>query len=278
VSAAPRIAVLIPCYRDGHVVEQAVASVSEDEPVEIVVVDDRSDDAVTAAAIERLASDGVIVVRHEENLGPAAARVTGLTSTSAKYVFPLDADDLAVPGVLAAMADRLDADPNAAVCYGDYLEFGAVEVVREVPHEIDPYRLAFTNEYPVSALYRRTVLDSIGHWPALRAYEDWHVWMTLAELGHRGIYLGPGAVTYRRRLHGQRLLAEAKPHHSRLYGELRRDHPRLFADLAKHRKRSSMSRLRRTLYPFVYGGRRRWRWEQRLKAMLDRTGIWTLRR
>jgi glycosyltransferase involved in cell wall biosynthesis len=270
--------VLIPCYRDGHVVEQAVASVSEEEPVEIAVVDDRSDDPGTATALERLESDGVTVVRHEQNLGPAAARVSGLAATSARYVFPLDADDLAVPGALAAMADRLDEEPDAAVCYGDYLEFGEVEILREVPGEIDPYRLAFTNEYPVSALYRRTILDSIGRWPQLRAYEDWHVWMTLAELGHRGVYLGPGIVTYHRRLHGHRLLAAARPHHTKLYGELRRDHPRLFADLAEHRKRSSLSAARRALYPFVYGGRRRWRWERRLKALLDRMGIWTLRR
>ena len=244
----------------------------------MVVIDDRSDDPGTAAALERLEAEGVTVVRHEQNLGPAGARVSGLRATTAKYVFPLDADDLAVPRVLARMADRLDEQPDVAVCYGDYLEFGEAELVRAVPGEIDPYRLAFTNEYPVSALYRRTVLDSIGQWPGLRAYEDWHVWMTLAELGHRGVHLGPGEVTYRRRLHGHRLLRAAKPHHSQLYRELRRDHPRLFAELGQHRKRSSMSVSRRALYPLVYGGRRRWRWERRLKTLLDRAGIWTLRR
>jgi glycosyltransferase involved in cell wall biosynthesis len=278
VNAAPRIAVLIPCYRDGHVIEQAIASIRERERVEIAVVDDRSDDPGTAEVLERLASDGVTVVRHEHNQGPAAARNTGLSATTADYVFPLDADDLAVPGVLAVMADRLDEEPDAAVCYGDYLEFGEAEIVRAVPGEIDPYRVAFTNEYPVSALYRRTVLDSIGGWPKLRAYEDWHVWMTLAELGYRGIHLGPAAITYRRRLHGHRLLQAAKAHHPRLYRELRREHPGLFAKLPEHRRRSSMSARRRFLYPYVYGGRRRFRWERRVKALLDRVGVWTLRR
>jgi hypothetical protein len=39
-----------------------------------------------------------------------------------------------------------------------------------------------------------------------------------------------------------------------------------------------MSPLRKRLYPFVYGGRRRFPFESRLKSVLDRAGIWTLRR
>ena len=66
--------------------------------------------------LDELSSQGVRVARHKENRGVGPARQTGLRETSAPYVFPLDADDLAVPGALAAMAERLDADPAAAVC------------------------------------------------------------------------------------------------------------------------------------------------------------------
>jgi len=73
-------------------------------------------------------------------------------ATSAPYVYPLDADDLALPGVLARMADRLDADSGAVACVGDIAEFGDHELVREIPARLDPYRVALTNEYPITAM------------------------------------------------------------------------------------------------------------------------------
>ena len=36
--------------------------------------------------------------------------------------------------------------------------------------------------------------------------------------------------------------------------------------------------MRKLLYPIVYGGRRRFGWEQHVKSLLDRVGVWTLRR
>jgi glycosyltransferase involved in cell wall biosynthesis len=278
--APARIAVIIPCYRDGALVPATVKSVREPERVELVVIDDGSDDDVTRLALERLESEGVRVVRHERNLGLPAARSTGLRVTTARYVFPLDADDLAVPGVIGQMADRLDEHPEAAVCYGDYEEFEAVDRVRAVPARIDPYRLAYTNEYPVSALFRRSVLESVGAWHEIDAYEDWHLWMTLAEGGITGVHFGFGVVTYRHRMHVDtlRMLATARAFHKRLYTQLRTDHPRLFNELRAHRRRSPLHPIRKRLYPIVYGRRPRFHWDYRIKSLLERLRIWTVQR
>ena len=277
-----RIAVIIPCFNDGQLVREAVRSVIEDEPVEIVVVDDVSTDSGSLSVLDSLRADGVKVVRHERNSGAASARGTGLRSTRAKFLFPLDADDLAVPRALAAMADMLDADSGAAACFGDYAEFGDTEIVRAVPERLDPYRLAFTNEYPVSAMFRRAVLEEVGGWDSQgyrgSGYEDWNLWMSLAERGERCLHLGVGRLTYQRRLHGERKLAAGKRRHTQLYRELQRTHPRLFRELDIHRRHTDLGPLRRRLYPIVYGGRRRFRFESRIKRALDRLGVWTLRR
>ena len=159
-----RIAVIIPCFNDGALVRDAVRSVVEDEPIEIVVVDDFTTDEPSHAVLDELRADGVRVVRHEQNAGVANARATGVRATHAEFVFPLDADDLAVPGALAAMADCLEADPDAAACFGDYAEFGDSDIVRAVPERLDPFRLAYTNEYPISAMFRRRVLEDTGGW------------------------------------------------------------------------------------------------------------------
>jgi glycosyltransferase involved in cell wall biosynthesis len=275
-----RVAVIVPCFNDGELVVEAVASVGAcPEPVELVIVDDGSTDPATLAVLDGLERDGRRVL-HQANTGLPGARMAGLAATAAPYVFPLDADDLLVGATLPVMADRLDADPGAAVCFGDYAEFGGPEdLVRAVPATLDPFRIAYANEYPVAALFRRTALEAAGGWKAIRwGYEDWDLWMGLAEAGARGVHAGAGLVTYRRRLHGERMLTGAKRNHRELYRTLQGRHPKLFADIAAHRRASDMSGARKLLYPIVYGSRPRFRAERHLKALLDRTRIWTLRR
>jgi glycosyltransferase involved in cell wall biosynthesis len=269
-----RVAVLIPCHGEGALIADAVRSVQEDEPVEIAVVDDASPDDETSATLDAL--DGVKVIRLPENAGVGNARTTAFEATEAPYVYPLDADDLAIAGVLARMADRLDADPGADVCVGDIVEFGDHELVRAIPARLDPYRVALTNEYPITALYRRTAVEAAGAWRPFyerQGYEDWNLWMGLAERGARIVHLGaPG---YRRRLHGQRLNQLARRRHRERYEAMRRAHPDLFARLREHRAASDLPRIKRALYPLLYGARAEIPFERQIKPWFDRLGIWT---
>jgi glycosyltransferase involved in cell wall biosynthesis len=278
----PRIAVIIPCHGEGRLIAEAVASVQEPEPVHIVVVDDKSPDEETRRTLDAVEASGVTVIRLSENRGVGRARMSALAVTRSPYIVPLDADDLAEPGALSAMADRLDADPEAVACVGDILEFGDSELVRTVPETLDAYRVAYTNEYPVTALFRRDALEEVGGWyrawTAQQGYEDWNLWMDFAQRRRRIVHLGPGVIGYRRRLHGSRLNAEAKRRHAEIYRAMRDDHPELFGSLAEHRRRSTLSRTRRLLYPIIYGARAEVPFERTIKPWLDRFGIWTLTR
>jgi glycosyltransferase involved in cell wall biosynthesis len=271
---AMRVAVLIPCHGEGELIAEAVGSIQEDEPVEIAVVDDASPDERTRATLDAL--DGVTVIRLEQNQGVGNARTTAFEATQAPYVYPLDADDLAIPGVLARMADRLDADPGADACVGDIVEFGDHEVVRRIPDRLDPYRVALTNEYPITALYRRGAVAAAGAWRPFherQGYEDWNLWMGLAERGARIVHVGgPG---YRRRLHGERLNQLARRRHRERYEAMRRAHPELFARLKEHRRASDLPLVKRALYPLVYGARAEIPFERQVKPLFDRLGIWT---
>jgi glycosyltransferase involved in cell wall biosynthesis len=281
-AAHPRISVVIPCFKDGDLAAEAVTSIEEDEPVEIVVVDDASPDDATPQTLAHLAE--VRIVRHSENRGLIAARMTGLAETGARYVFPLDADDLAEPGALSAMADVLDRDPDIDVCFGDYREFGTQNVTRAVPERLDAYRVAYTNEYPVSALFRRSALETVDGWRAggftEPAYADWNLWIALAERGAGSAHLGRGRITFRKRFQEGRMLDEARRRHHLIYRDIKRAHPQLFAQLGEHREQSDLSPSRKLLYPIVYGRRPRFlpRFERRVKLLLDRIGVWTLRR
>ena len=142
-----RVAVVIPCFNDGRFVVAAAQSVREREPVEIWVIDDASTEPETAEALARLEDAGFCVMHQKHNRGPAPARNRAVEATSAPYVFPLDADDLAVAGSLVRLADALDADPGLAVAYADVEELTATEtVVRRAPESLDPYLVALVNE------------------------------------------------------------------------------------------------------------------------------------
>ena len=272
-----RVAVIVPCFNDGAFVGQAVASVDESEPVELVVVDDGSSDRATTEVLERLASDGVRVLHHEANKGLSAARTTGVRSTEAPYVFPLDADDLAMPGVLSTMADRLDAHPEAIACFGDYEVFGTSSFRRKVPSTIDPYRIAYRNELTATALYRRTMLEAVNAWePVVPGsvgrddfFEDWHLWMSLAERGAVGVHIGRDVAVYRRRLHADRLTAAGDARRRDQYRKLKARHPRLFGRLREHRRCSGLLPAVKLAYPLIFGDRPRSPLEYRVKRFLE---------
>jgi glycosyltransferase involved in cell wall biosynthesis len=273
---AARLAVIVPCHDDGVLVAEAVHSIREDEPLEVVVVDDASSDEETQETLEQLEHEGVRVLRHEENRGVGNARKTGLAATSAPFVFPLDADDHAIPGVVARMADVLESNPEAAACVGDIVEFGEHDLKRLTPARLDPYRVAYTNEYPITALYRRSALVAARAWEQLgvrQGYEDWNLWMSLAERGEQIVHLG--AAAYRRRLHGRRLNQKTREAHREHYEEMRRQHPDLFKRLPQYRRSTDLSLLRRVLYPVLFGARAEVPFERTLKPWFDRLGIWT---
>jgi len=274
------VAVVIPCWNDGDFLPEAIGSLRDDEGLECVVVDDGSTDPKTVDVLRKLEASGVRVIRQGANLGVSAARNRGLAETSAPYVFPLDADDLAIPGAIAKMRARLDEHPEAAVCYGDSIDFGIHELVRAVPATLDPYRLRYANEYPMTALYRRSALEQLGGWqrllPEIDSRQDWNLWLSLAESGAGAVYAGEGFLTHAYRTQAARLSSRGRAHHRRLSDALAAQHPGVFTQVRLHRRRSSLSRPRRILYPFVYGRRRRSSLELRAKVALDRLGIWTL--
>jgi hypothetical protein len=86
-------------------------------------------------------------------------------------------------------------------------------------------------------------------------YEDWDLWMSLAERGGAAVFIDE-TLTIRYRVHGARMLRSAARNHTALYAELKARHPQLFADLGAHRRRSSLSRVERVLYPLLFGARR----------------------
>jgi glycosyltransferase involved in cell wall biosynthesis len=272
-SRNPRVTVIVPCYNDGRTLPQTLASIDEPEEIEVVVVDDGSSDPDTLSLLSSLEDDGVRVIHHEVNKGLPEARNTGLAATTGRFVFPLDSDDMAVSGSLAKMADVLDGRPDAAACYGDWIEFGeAGERERQVPRRFDPYLIAFRNRYPVASMFRRTTLERTGGWHKVGGnvgYEDWNLWMSIAE-NHEPVVFVDGVLAIRYRIHGARMLVQATSNHGELYEALKRNHPKLFAELPELRRHSILPPWQRLLYPHLFAARQPRGIKRRIQVSLAR--------
>lgn len=207
--------------------DEAVASAErQDVPAEIIVVDDGATDPPTLDAYRRLEDRGIRVL-HQANQGPAPARMAGVRATEADYVFALDADDLIADGGLRRLRDVLDVHPEAAAAWGSVRSFGEVEYGGDrCPPALDPWEITYQNHIPIGSLYRRSALLATGGWNFSGGYEDWDLWMTLAERGWKGIGV-PEVTAYYRIQRGRRLSRSSRRHAER-YAKLRARHQALF--------------------------------------------------
>jgi glycosyltransferase involved in cell wall biosynthesis len=250
-----RIAVIVPCHDDGPLLRDALDSIEEAEPVEVVVVDDGSSDPQTLELLEDVSSDGVKVV-HRPQGGPPAARNTGLEASSSPLVFPLDADDLLLPGALGMLAEALEGHSEAGFAWGDYAIFGDYEGSYRTPDRFLPWTLTYMNPYPVSSLFRREALEAAGgwRWDGRVGYEDWGIWLQFVELGVTGVAVD--RVVYRRRVHGtQRVQQHARRNHRALYSQLRERHAAVFARRSELRRLERPPLWKRLAFPVAFGAR-----------------------
>jgi glycosyltransferase involved in cell wall biosynthesis len=225
--AVPRLSVLVPCFNDGATVEEAVRSVWEDEPVEIVVVDDGSTDPHTVAVLDRLAAEGTVRMLRQPNGGVASALRAAAAAASAPYAFVLNADDLVEPGALGRLADALDAHPQHGFAFGWIRFFGDVDFVQQQP-PWNPWILLHSNRWTVSCLYRRDALERVGGFRDGPDYEDWDLLLALAEHDLHGVLVPEVVLHYRHHGEGRRN-AGSQRRLRRNYEEMQRHHRALFA-------------------------------------------------
>jgi len=208
--------------------------------VELVVVDDGSTEATTLSILAQLERHGIHVIR-QPKMGPSAAVMAGLEATSAFYVMRLDADDLLERGALDALVAALDSAPLAAASWGDVQTFGMTTFRVPTAPALDPWLVTYVNCVPgAGCLFRRSALVEAGGWQVRDGFEDWDVWMSLAELGYAGVYLPLVTFHYRRDQLGRQ--AESVARTSRYYEELRNRHPKLFGMRHENRRRSPAPR------------------------------------
>jgi glycosyltransferase involved in cell wall biosynthesis len=245
---SPRVALLVACHDDGVTIRETIDSLHAEPDTELVVVDDGSTDPATRETLAALEREGVRVL-YQENEGPSAAWMHGLSATSAQYVMPFSSDDLLVPGATALLADRLDAYPEAAAAWGDLRTFGAASALVPSAPILCPWLVTYVNTIPGIALFRRNLLLEAGGWQLRTGIEDWDLWMRLAAGSYPGVYV-PGPLFLYRRDAGGRFRGRVR-RFDPFYDQLRDRNRALFNARAENRRSSPAPTLLKILVPLV---------------------------
>lgn len=216
------LSVVIPTYNHGRYLPDAIQSAlgQDVEGVEVIVVDDGSTDDSPAMAARY--GHRVRYLR-QENQGLSAARNAGILASRGGAVAFLDADDVWRPGFLAAVTGRLKGDPGLGAVHtgfrcidGDGRLLPQVEVTTVDPGRM--YDRLLDGEFfvPSAVVVRRECFDQVGLFDvALRASEDWEMWLRVAR---RYRFAGLASPLVHYRVHGGNMSGD--PDHMLRYQQM----------------------------------------------------------
>lgn len=116
----PRISVIIPVYNVEAYLRRCIDSVLSQtcRDLEIILVDDGSQDNSGAICDEYARRDARIRAIHQVNMGPYGARNTGMEAASGEYISFIDNDDWIEEDMYASMLQIIDD------CHPDIIRFG----------------------------------------------------------------------------------------------------------------------------------------------------------
>jgi len=184
----------MPAYNAERYIGEALESIrGQMDDLEVLVVDDGSKDATVKAA-EAFAGAFDLTVLRQANAGPSAARNLAIRRARGRYCAFLDADDLMLPGRLAAQVELLDAQPDVTLVHTDLMTFDERGIIHRTRRAFSEpcggmvlERLLLDNFITTSTVMARTAhVIEAGMFNVKRPIShDFELWLQMA--AHRKI-------------------------------------------------------------------------------------------
>ena len=115
----PTVSIIIPCYNKAASIDRAIQSATAQQNpalLEVIVVDDGSQDASAEIARRWETGGGIVKVIQQENRGVAHVRNAGIVAARGKYIVCLDGDDWLEPDYLTLPLAALEKDRQPWHC------------------------------------------------------------------------------------------------------------------------------------------------------------------
>lgn len=215
------VTIVIPTFNRAAWLPGAIDSIlaQEHEDLEVLVVDDGSDDE-TGAVLERYAAAHDrrrFRSLRQANAGQAASINRGWSEARGEFVGYLSDDDRLLPGAVGRLARQLERSPEATIAYPGYRvidsDGGVLDTIRPIEYTPgDAFRLHDTVIGPGALIRKSAVLSSGGWEPEFRWMGDFVLWIKLGLLG-RAIRVPEPLALWRR--HPEAATTQASPEHAR---------------------------------------------------------------
>lgn len=234
-AVVPKVSVVVPLYNHHNFIVEALESVLATTGVdyEVIIQDDGSTDASLKVAREFLEAHPYLparLIHSAVNNGLAATRNFLLGHARGQYIFPLDADNGIYPTALKEFSDALDAAPEAPFAYAPIVAMRGGQPAGLVSAQPwDPEELRFGNYIDNMSMLRIRDVRELGGWdPQMFVWEDYHLWLRIAESGRAPIFIEKALTWYR--MTGHSLRMEAGIDNATLWSRLREAAPTVLAD------------------------------------------------
>lgn len=234
-TCTPRVSVITASYNHRGEVLDALASIAAcpGPTFELLILDDASTDGSPPAIAEFLAERPWLPAAlwvAGINRGPAATRNRLLQRCRGEYVFILDADNGVYPEILTRLVEALDADPEAAFSYAPIAAMRGHEFTRLISaRPWIPTLFREGNYIDAMALLRADVVREFGGWSSeMDGWEDFHLWVRLAEAGRHATFVPQVLSWYRTSAHS--LSVQVATDHAGMWSRIRAAAPSLMRD------------------------------------------------
>ncbi|KZB70892.1 MULTISPECIES: glycosyltransferase family A protein [Thalassospira] len=193
----PSVSVIIPCYNGHEFLAQAIDSARKQtvSPLEIIVIDDGSDNSKTISFLDEI-SDDIRLIR-QENRGLPSARNRGFQEAKGEYVLPLDCDDWLEPDFIETGMKLILAEEDVDFVFS-WLSLEA-ESSGILKKNYNFFEQLFLNQLPYCLLQPRKTWQELGGYDeAMRqGYEDWEWNIRLGKMGYKGAVINKPLFHYR---------------------------------------------------------------------------------
>ncbi|MEX0660777.1 MAG: glycosyltransferase [Balneolaceae bacterium] len=179
----PLVSVIIPTQNRASLLKRALESAFEQtwNELEIVVVDDASDDE-TPELLEELSKEHpMTIIRNKTAKGAAASRNIAIEKSTGEFITGLDDDDYWRPKRVELLMEEFE-EGYSAVCSNDRMVMGEKEFVWKKPAVISLDDLLFYNRVGNQVLTKKEYLQEIGGYDEkLPSAQDYDLWIRLVE-------------------------------------------------------------------------------------------------
>ena len=119
------VSVIVPVYNVEKYIAETIQSVLSQthHRLELILIDDCSPDN-SMEIVKGFDDARIILCYNTTNMGPGAARNTGIRASSGKYIAILDSDDIATPDRLSKQVEYLENNHDIGICGTGYKYFG----------------------------------------------------------------------------------------------------------------------------------------------------------